>query len=253
MFCIGVYGMLSRRNAIGVLLCLELMANAVNLNLVAFARYTSGAAGQVFTLFAIALTVAEVVVGLAIVMLLHRTTPRSTSTCRGGDARMNAVELAALAGRSRPCSWWPACSSGWSPRLRRNASLASGLSVSGRPDVPGGLGACCCWSASCWPTIRPPSPWSASGSWPGARPWHRIGLHGRRHLRWSCWWWSPSWPPWCRSSASEYLSDEPAADRGPVLHLAVPVPVLDARPGAGPPTCCSCSPAGSWWGCARTC
>lgn len=73
MFCIGVYGVLSRRNAVGVLLALELMANAVNLNLVAFSRYESGTAGQVFALFAIALTVAEVVVGLAIVILLHRT------------------------------------------------------------------------------------------------------------------------------------------------------------------------------------
>lgn len=73
MFCIGVYGMLSRRNAIGVLLCLELMANAVNLNLVAFARFATGVAGQTFTLFAIALTVAEVVVGLGLVVLLFRT------------------------------------------------------------------------------------------------------------------------------------------------------------------------------------
>lgn len=73
MFCIGVYGLLSRRNAIGVLLSLELMANAVNLNLVAFSRYATGVTGQVFALFAIALTVAEVVVGLAIVILLHRT------------------------------------------------------------------------------------------------------------------------------------------------------------------------------------
>ncbi len=73
MFCIGVYGILSRRNAIGVLLCLELMANAVNLNLVAFARFSTGTMGQVFTLFAIALTVAEVVVGMALVILLQRT------------------------------------------------------------------------------------------------------------------------------------------------------------------------------------
>lgn len=73
MFCVGVYGLLSRRNAVGVLLCLELMANAVNINLVAFSRYQTGTAGQVFALFAIALTVAEVVVGLAIVLLLHRT------------------------------------------------------------------------------------------------------------------------------------------------------------------------------------
>ena len=73
MFWIGTYGLLSRRNAIGMLLCLELMANAVNINLIAFARFTTGTSGQVLTLFAIALTVAEVVVGLAIVILLHRT------------------------------------------------------------------------------------------------------------------------------------------------------------------------------------
>lgn len=72
LFCLGVYGMLSRRNAIGVLLSLELMANAVNVNLVTFARYGAGDTGQVFALFAIALTVTEVVVGLAIVVLLYR-------------------------------------------------------------------------------------------------------------------------------------------------------------------------------------
>ena len=49
MFAIGVYGILSRRNAVGVLLSLELMANAVNLNLVLFARYSAGALGQVVT------------------------------------------------------------------------------------------------------------------------------------------------------------------------------------------------------------
>jgi len=73
LFCVGIYGVISRRNAIGVLLSLELMANAVNLNLVIFARYGDGAVGQAFTLFAIALTVAEVVVGLALVVLLYRT------------------------------------------------------------------------------------------------------------------------------------------------------------------------------------
>ena len=73
MFCVGVYGALSRRNTIGLLLSIELMANAANLNLVAFALYTTGPAGQVFTLFAIALTVTEVAVGLAIVLLLYRT------------------------------------------------------------------------------------------------------------------------------------------------------------------------------------
>jgi len=73
LFALGVYGILSRRNAIGVLLAVELMANAVNINLVAFSRYAVGAMGQVFALFAIALTVTEVVVGLAIVVLLYRS------------------------------------------------------------------------------------------------------------------------------------------------------------------------------------
>lgn len=73
LFALGAYGVLSRRNAIGVFLSVELMANAVNVNLVAFGRYTVGAAGQTFALFAIALTVVEVVVGLSLVVLLHRT------------------------------------------------------------------------------------------------------------------------------------------------------------------------------------
>jgi NADH-quinone oxidoreductase subunit K len=76
LFCIGVYGVITRKNTIGLLLCVELMANAVNINLVAFAHYAQGAAGQAFALFAIALTVAEVVVGLAIVVLLFRTHKR---------------------------------------------------------------------------------------------------------------------------------------------------------------------------------
>jgi NADH-quinone oxidoreductase subunit K len=73
LFATGLYGTLTRRNAIGLLLSLELMANAVNINLVAFACFKAGAQAQAFTLFAIALTVAEVVVGLAIVVGLYRT------------------------------------------------------------------------------------------------------------------------------------------------------------------------------------
>lgn len=73
LFSIGVFGLLTRRNAIGVLLSIELMANAVNINLVAFSRLHGGTAGQVFALFAIALTVAEVAIGLALVILLART------------------------------------------------------------------------------------------------------------------------------------------------------------------------------------
>ena len=73
LFCIGVYGVLSRTNLIGILLSVELMANAVNINLVAFSRYAGNLMGQAFSLFSIALTVAEVVVGLSIVILLYRS------------------------------------------------------------------------------------------------------------------------------------------------------------------------------------
>ena len=73
LFCVGVFGLLTRRNAIGVLMSVELMANAVNINLAAFARYLGDERGQVFALFAIALTVVEVAVGLALVIFLHRS------------------------------------------------------------------------------------------------------------------------------------------------------------------------------------
>ncbi|MCO4748376.1 MAG: NADH-quinone oxidoreductase subunit NuoK [Proteobacteria bacterium] len=72
LFALGIYGVTTRKNAIGILVSVELMANAVNLNLVAFSQHW-GATGQSFALFAIALTVAEVVVGLALVVLLYRT------------------------------------------------------------------------------------------------------------------------------------------------------------------------------------
>ncbi len=73
LFCVGLFGVLTRRNAIGVLIAVELMANAVNLNFVAFSRLSGEADGHVFALFAIAVTVAEVAVGLAIVILLYRS------------------------------------------------------------------------------------------------------------------------------------------------------------------------------------
>jgi NADH-quinone oxidoreductase subunit K len=72
LFAIGVYGLLTRKQAIAVLLCVELMANAANLCFVAFGSFRGGATGQVFAAFSIALTVAEVAVGLAIVILLYR-------------------------------------------------------------------------------------------------------------------------------------------------------------------------------------
>jgi NADH-quinone oxidoreductase subunit K len=72
VFAIGVFGVLTRRNAVGILLGIELMLNAVNINLVAFARFRADLAGMIFTLFTISITVAEVAVGLAIVIVIFR-------------------------------------------------------------------------------------------------------------------------------------------------------------------------------------
>ena len=74
LFCIGLYGVLSRRNAIGILMGIELMLNAVNINLIAFWRYLDPAqlTGQVFTVFVFAVAAAEVAVGLALVIAIYR-------------------------------------------------------------------------------------------------------------------------------------------------------------------------------------
>ena len=72
LFAIGVYGVLARRNGVMVLMSIELMLNAVNLNLVAFGVQHDVVSGQVFALFIIAVAAAEVGVGLAIVLLLYR-------------------------------------------------------------------------------------------------------------------------------------------------------------------------------------
>jgi NADH-quinone oxidoreductase subunit K len=72
LFAIGLYGLLARRNAIAVLIAIELMVNAASLNLVAFARFQGLPGGQAIAAFLIALTVAEIVVGLAIVITLAR-------------------------------------------------------------------------------------------------------------------------------------------------------------------------------------
>jgi NADH:ubiquinone oxidoreductase subunit K len=72
LFCTGVYGVLARRNGVLVLLSVELMLNAVNINLVAFAAFTKNISGQVFALFVITIAAAEVGVGLAIVLLIYR-------------------------------------------------------------------------------------------------------------------------------------------------------------------------------------
>lgn len=72
LFSIGVYGVLARRNGVLVLMSIELILNAVNINLIAFGAIHGTPAGQVFALFVIAIAAAEVGVGLAIVLLLYR-------------------------------------------------------------------------------------------------------------------------------------------------------------------------------------
>jgi NADH-quinone oxidoreductase subunit K len=72
VFTIGAIGVLTRRNAIIIFMCIELMLNAVNLTLVAFSSYLGDATGQVFVFFIMAVAAAEAAVGLAIVLALFR-------------------------------------------------------------------------------------------------------------------------------------------------------------------------------------
>ncbi len=72
LFCVGVYGVLARKNGVLVLMSVELILNAVNVNLVALGAFHETVVGQVFALFVIAIAAAEVGVGLAIVLLIYR-------------------------------------------------------------------------------------------------------------------------------------------------------------------------------------
>ena len=72
VFSIGVFGILTRRNALMFLISVELMLNAANINLVAFSRYNGNLTGQTFTLFTLALAAAEVAVGIGIILVLYR-------------------------------------------------------------------------------------------------------------------------------------------------------------------------------------
>ena len=72
LFSVGVAGVLIRRNVLIILMCVELMLNAANLNLVAFARHSGTVAGQAFALLVMGLAAAEVAVGLALVVALYR-------------------------------------------------------------------------------------------------------------------------------------------------------------------------------------
>nr|WP_219942723.1 NADH-quinone oxidoreductase subunit NuoK [Iamia sp. SCSIO 61187] len=72
LFAIGVYGVIARRNGVAVLMSIELILNAVNINLIAFSAMHGDLSGQVFALFVIAVAAAEVGVGLAIVLAIYR-------------------------------------------------------------------------------------------------------------------------------------------------------------------------------------
>src|SRR6266508_2097565 len=72
LFAIGFFGVVTRRNTVGILLGIELMLNAVNINFVAFARFNADVVGMIFTTCTIPITVAEVALGLAIVNLIFQ-------------------------------------------------------------------------------------------------------------------------------------------------------------------------------------
>jgi NADH-quinone oxidoreductase subunit K len=72
LFTVGAVGVLTRRNAIVVLMCIELMLNSVNLTFVAFSRYLASMTGQVFVLMTVAVAATEVAVGLGLIIALYR-------------------------------------------------------------------------------------------------------------------------------------------------------------------------------------
>ncbi|MFI6344689.1 NADH-quinone oxidoreductase subunit NuoK [Streptomyces sp. NPDC050560] len=105
LFCVGVYGVLARRNAILVLMAVELMLNAVNLNLVAFDAWLRDSlhAGQALALFTVAVAAAEIGIGLAIVLMVHRARGSSAvdllrDTAEPPDADEDADDAADAAG-----------------------------------------------------------------------------------------------------------------------------------------------------------
>jgi NADH-quinone oxidoreductase subunit K len=72
LFCLGLFGVILRRNLLVIYMCLEMMLNAANLALVAFSRFTNNLQGQVFVFFIITVAAAEVAVGLALIVALYR-------------------------------------------------------------------------------------------------------------------------------------------------------------------------------------
>ena len=74
LFCIGVTGVLIKRNALMILMSVELMINSINLLLAAFSTYLNDPAGQIFVFFIMVVAAAEVAIGLAIIVVIYRTT-----------------------------------------------------------------------------------------------------------------------------------------------------------------------------------
>jgi NADH-quinone oxidoreductase subunit K len=72
LLCIGIYGLITRKQAVAMLLSVELMANSANILFASFGYFHGGVTGQILVLFAMAITVAEVAVGLALIMLMYR-------------------------------------------------------------------------------------------------------------------------------------------------------------------------------------
>ena len=73
LFSIGLYGALAKRNAVAILMSIEIMLNAVNIIMVAFSRYSALITGQIFAIFIMVVAAAEVAVGLAIVISIYRS------------------------------------------------------------------------------------------------------------------------------------------------------------------------------------
>lgn len=72
LFVIGAYGMMTQRNAVKILMCVEMMLNAANINLIAFSAYLGDISGQILVTFSIAIAAAEAVIGLAIFVHMYR-------------------------------------------------------------------------------------------------------------------------------------------------------------------------------------
>ncbi|MFF3098558.1 NADH-quinone oxidoreductase subunit NuoK [Streptomyces cyaneofuscatus] len=111
LFCTGLYGVLARRNAILVLMSVELMLNAVNLNLVAFDVWLRDTlhSGQALTLFTIAIAAAEIGIGLAIVLAVYRNRGssdidrlRDTAETDAADAEIDAADAASVSADAEP-------------------------------------------------------------------------------------------------------------------------------------------------------